>query len=427
MLLLVDIRRKENLMKKRNLLASLLIVLGILVMGTLAVSADSKGVAQTYSSKNPAQVSATQELSQNKAATSAIQGKSSNLAYATGTQANANCYKIPVYGNVLVSESKKGMNLINQYRKAKGKNAIAMDSLYENYSLNRAAEISLYYDKMRPNGTPGADLLFGYYSEDDGADITYWFNNKLDSEMKELLLGDDWKSGWVGVFRSQDGYTYVAVDFSSDAAKKGDTSGYNEKLTYYFNIDVQDKCLNTKAYLFDRKINIYNRTSLTKGQTYYYMVANKNSVGDISLFPSQTTTTSNSKVISVKKDGTLYAKYPGVAKITVKPATQSKLAMSKTLAVLPSKVGGVKLTAKKRAVKVTWKKTTGAAGYKIYRATSKKGKYSCVKTVSSKTTSFTNKKLKKKKTYYYKVCAFVKSGKTTWNGAYSSVAGKKTK
>lgn len=414
-------------MKKRNLLASLLTVLGIMVLGTLAVSADSKGVAQTYSATNPAQASATQELSQNKAAISAVQGKSPNLAYSIGTQANANCYKIPVYGNVLVSESKKAMNLINQYRKANGKSAIAMDSLYENYSLNRAAEISLYYDKMRPDGTPGADLLLGYYSEDDGADITYWFNNALNSEMKNLLLDSNWKSGWVGVFRSEDGYTYVTVDVSSDAAEKGDTSGYNEKSTYYFNIDMQDKCLNTKAYLFDRKINIYNRTSLTKGQTYYYMVANKNSVGDISLFHFQTTTTSNSKVISVKNDGTLYAKYPGVAKVTVKPAAQSKLSMSKTLAVLPGKVGGVKLTAKKKAVKVTWKKTTGAAGYKIYRATSKKGTYSCVKTVSSKTTSFTNKKLKKKKTYYYKVCAFVKSGKTTWNGAYSAVAGKKTK
>ena len=398
-----------------------------MVLGTLAVSADSKGVAQTYSAKNPAQAAAINDQRSDGATTKATQGKNPNLAYAVGTQADASCYKINVYGNVLVSDSKKAMNLINQYRKANGKNAIAMDSLYENYSLNRAAEISMYYNKMRPSGTPGADLLFGYYSEDDGADITYWFNNALTSEMKKLLLDGDWKSGWVGVFRSQDGYTYVTVDVSSDAAERGDASGYNEKSTYYFNIDMQDKCLNAKAYLFDRKIDVYNKTFLTKGQIYYYMVANKNSVGDISLFASQIATTSNSKVISIEDDGTLYAKYPGVAKITVKPAAQSKLSMSKTLAVLPGKVSGVKLTAKKKAVKVTWKKTTGAAGYKIYRATSKKGKYSCVKTVSSKTTAFTNTKLKKKKTYYYKVCAFVKSGKTTWNGAYSSAAGKKTK
>ena len=414
-------------MKKRNLLAILLTAMGIMVLGTLAVSADSKGVAQTYSAKNPAQAAAINDQRSDGATTKATQGKNPNLAYAVGTQADASCYKINVYGNVLVSDSKKAMNLINQYRKANGKNAIAMDSLYENYSLNRAAEISMYYNKMRPSGTPGADLLFGYYSEDDGADITYWFNNALTSEMKKLLLDGDWKSGWVGVFRSQDGYTYVTVDVSSDAAERGDASGYNEKSTYYFNIDMQDKCLNAKAYLFDRKIDVYNKTFLTKGQIYYYMVANKNSVGDISLFASQIATTSNSKVISIEDDGTLYAKYPGVAKITVKPAAQSKLSMSKTLAVLPGKVSGVKLTAKKKAVKVTWKKTTGAAGYKIYRATSKKGKYSCVKTVSSKTTAFTNTKLKKKKTYYYKVCAFVKSGKTTWNGAYSSAAGKKTK
>lgn len=101
--------------------------------------------------------------------------------------------------------------------------------------------------------------------------------------------------------------------------------------------------------------------------------------------------------------------------------------MSKTLVVLPSKVTGVKLTAKKKAMKVAWKKTAGASGYKVYRATSKKGKYKCVKTASSKTTSFTNKKLKKNKKYYYKVCAFVKSGKRTYNGAYSTVVMKKAK
>ena len=147
----------------------------------------------------------------------------------------------------------------------------------------------------------------------------------------------------------------------------------------------------------------------------------------MNLFHSQTTKSSNTKVISATQDGILKAKYPGVAKVTVKPAAGSGLSMSKTLVVLPSKVTGVKLTAKKKAMKVAWKKTAGASGYKVYRATSKKGKYTCVKTTSSKTTSFTNKKLKKNKKYYYKVCAFVKSGKKTYNGAYSTVVMKKAK
>ena len=47
-----------------------------------------------------------------------------------------------------------------------------------------------------------------------------------------------------------------------------------------------------------------------------------------------------------------------------------------------------------------------ADGYIIYRKVGK-GKFKKVKEVDSKTLKFTNKKLKKKKTYTYKVVAFM--------------------
>lgn len=64
----------------------------------------------------------------------------------------------------------------------------------------------------------------------------------------------------------------------------------------------------------------------------------------------------------------------------------------------------VKNTAVKSAT-VKWKKVNGANGYKIYRsATGKKGSFKVIKTIKSgKTVSFKNKKLKKGKTYYYKI------------------------
>ncbi len=71
------------------------------------------------------------------------------------------------------------------------------------------------------------------------------------------------------------------------------------------------------------------------------------------------------------------------------------------------------------AVKLSWNKISGADGYYIYRATSKKGKFSKIGT--TKKTSFKNSKLKSKKTYYYKVAAY--KGKTT--GANSKTASKK--
>ena len=77
---------------------------------------------------------------------------------------------------------------------------------------------------------------------------------------------------------------------------------------------------------------------------------------------------------------------------------------------------------------VSWKKTAGATGYKVYRSTKKSSGYKLVKTVkSSKTTSFRNTKLAKKKTYYYKVKAYrTVDGRNVYS-PYSSIVKVKTK
>ncbi len=60
-----------------------------------------------------------------------------------------------------------------------------------------------------------------------------------------------------------------------------------------------------------------------------------------------------------------------------------------------------------RTNKVSWKKVSGASGYRIYRSTSRNGKYSKVKTItSSSTTSWKNTGLKAGKAYYYKIRAY---------------------
>lgn len=74
----------------------------------------------------------------------------------------------------------------------------------------------------------------------------------------------------------------------------------------------------------------------------------------------------------------------------------------------------VSLKTNNNTVSVSWKKTNGASGYYIYRATSKNGKYSKIKTITNgKTLKYTDKKVKLGKTYYYKVIPFKKiSGKS---------------
>jgi fibronectin type 3 domain-containing protein len=73
------------------------------------------------------------------------------------------------------------------------------------------------------------------------------------------------------------------------------------------------------------------------------------------------------------------------------------------------------------SIKLSWKKVSGVTGYRIYRATSKNGKYKFIAQLKDPNrTSWTNVRLKTKKTYHYKVRAWrnMKTGRLY--GAYSN-------
>ena len=87
-----------------------------------------------------------------------------------------------------------------------------------------------------------------------------------------------------------------------------------------------------------------------------------------------------------------------------------------------------KIKAKKKTITLQWTKVSNAKGYRIYRATKKSGPYKLVKSIASNSTlKWTNKKLKKKKTYYYKICAYRTAFGKTVTGGYSAVKYKKIK
>ena len=91
------------------------------------------------------------------------------------------------------------------------------------------------------------------------------------------------------------------------------------------------------------------------------------------------------------------------------------------------KLNSVKNTKGRKAV-LKWKKVKNADGYVVYRATKKNGKYAAVKTINKgKTVTFTNKKLKKGKTYYYKIKAYKKVNGKKALGQFSAVKSVKIK
>lgn len=96
-----------------------------------------------------------------------------------------------------------------------------------------------------------------------------------------------------------------------------------------------------------------------------------------------------------------------------------------------SKVKKFKAKAKKKALTLSWKKVSGAKGYKIQISTKKNFKGAKSYTVSKKKTKYTISKLKAKKKYYIRICAYKtykdKNGKTKKTyGKYVKIE-KKTK
>ena len=88
-------------------------------------------------------------------------------------------------------------------------------------------------------------------------------------------------------------------------------------------------------------------------------------------------------------------------------------------AARPQAVKNLKLTnTSPTAIKIKWKASAGAAGYRIFRGTTP-GRYSLIVTLPASKTAYTNKKLTTGTTYYYKVEPYIldpRDGKTVMAG-----------
>ncbi|WP_294468528.1 leucine-rich repeat protein [uncultured Anaerofustis sp.] len=138
-------------------------------------------------------------------------------------------------------------------------------------------------------------------------------------------------------------------------------------------------------------------------------------------YKSMKFTTSNKRIAVVSSKGKITAKYPGRAYIYSKAKDGSGKYARVTVTVVPKKVSKLKLTSGKKKATISISKTSGAKKYDIYRSTKKNKGFKKIKTTSSR--KYVNKKLKSRKTYYYKVKAI--NGK--YKGSFSKVYKVKVK
>ena len=137
----------------------------------------------------------------------------------------------------------------------------------------------------------------------------------------------------------------------------------------------------------------------------------------------QSFTSGNSAVASVAGNGTVTAKKPGKAVITVKcyngTSAICTVTVKSSLAAPTSFKGANKA---RRKIALTWKSVPSVSGYEIYRAKGNSKKYAKVKT--TKAAKFENTGMSKGSTYSYKIRAYKKIGGKTYYSSYKTVSVK---
>lgn len=199
------------------------------------------------------------------------------------------------------------------------------------------------------------------------------------------------------------------------------------------------KLTSTKnIYAYATKSNYSNSPTVNKkvsvGKVATPTISTKNYIGGKTV--SISTSTSDATIYYKTSSKADYKKYTGSFKITntktiyayaKKSGSKNSSAAKKKISIsTTTKPTGMKATASSSsAIKVSWKQVRGASGYYIYQATSKKGTYKKVATVTKGTTlSKSVGSLSANKTYYFKVKAYTSGKKTS---AYSTVVSAKTK
>ena len=244
-----------------------------------------------------------------------------------------------------------------------------------------------------------------------GPSTNYTSLGVLKVGQKVEILGTDSATGWYKI-KYNNGYGYVSnkylkIDSSNQQSPtlskptvKVSSNSYNSnklswnKVTGSSGYEVLRATSKTGTYKSVKTITSgstvsYTDKSLATGTTYYYKVRAY-------------------RTVDKKK---VYSSYSSV--VSAKPVLKT-----------PS----VKLTSGSKKATIKWEKISGASGYEVYRATSKSGKYSKIKTITKNSTvSYVNSSLTKNKTYYYKVRAYTMvNGKKVW-GTYSTVKSYKLK
>lgn len=176
----------------------------------------------------------------------------------------------------------------------------------------------------------------------------------------------------------------------------------------------------------------WNKISGVKGYKIYRYHTGKKKYEPVASVSNRASSYTFKRLKGTKGDkltaGTAYRLRVG-AYTTVKGKTVYKKIETVTTATRPEKVSVSKLSKKSsKTARITWKREKRSNGYEVWMSGKKKTGYQRIKTTgSNKTTAYTKGKLKKGRTYYFKVRAYKKVGNTRIYGSFSKVKSIKMK
>lgn len=313
-----------------------------------------------------------------------------------------------------INNDKSAANKITVGKSVKGVNngsyAGVTDSYdYYKFSLSKATYINVGVEHEKINGTS-----------------TLWAVHIYDSKGNYL---DDFSASYMYV-KESDEYSETKVTKLPKGTYYIKVYGHTEAADEQYKLTV-NKIEKKAPTITSVESTQYNRMKVTwkpvAGATKYEIYRSTSKNGSYKKVATITDMSETSWTDKKVKTGTTYY-YKMKSVIEANKTLKSGYSKAKSAKCVPAAPNVSLKSSKKNQMKVSWKKVSGASGYEVYRASSKKGKYTKVTTIKKgKTASYTDKKVKSGKKYYYKVRAYKTVGGKKVYSKYSEIESGKVK
>lgn len=238
---------------------------------------------------------------------------------------------------------------------------------------------------------------------------------------KKVAQFNEQKGKWLNIYSASDRYNYAMEVLEKLDSKQWKVDDALEQLEQIMNKNNLTIAQIEEINKVKQKINAIGTVDLSKEsqiaearKSYNALTSEQKEL--ISADTLKVLTDAEKNIVSLKAEKKTQDEAKKKAEAAKKKYTPSKTSI-KSIKKL-----------KKNQVKLTWKKVKNATGYEVYQSMKKNSGYKKVKTITkNKTVTYKAGKLKKKKTYYFKIRTYRKAGGTTYYGNYSNVKKMKVK